>query len=230
MPAAPQLITAIDADPRRAGRFAVLVDGRPLFSLPIDVIERLDLRIGTPVAPLREQLDREVAALKTYDRAVNMLTARARSARDLERQLVRKGEPAEHAKAAVERLRAAGFLDDAAFARSFARSRSLGAALASRRLRQELARRGVERTVADEAVSEVLEEENVDEQANAERVARKRLRSLEGVDVMTRRRRLYALLARRGYDPDTISKVLRRVLGAAAGDDEEPAAGDSARD
>ncbi|HEX2780878.1 MAG TPA: regulatory protein RecX [Gemmatimonadaceae bacterium] len=209
-----ELITAIDADPRHPGRFVLLVDGRPLATLPLDVIERVGVRIGAPVAPMRDRLEREVAALKTYDRAANMLTARARSAADLERHLVRKGEPVELAKAAVERLRAAGFLDDASFARQFVRSKSLGAGLATRRLRQELARRGVERDVADAALDEVFAEENVDEQEGAEAVARKRLRSLASEDGATRRRRLYAYLARRGYDPDTIARTLERVLSS----------------
>lgn len=218
----PGLVTAIEADARHPGRFTVLVDGRPFASFPLDVLERLDLRVGRPIEPLRETLERELAALRTYDRAVNMLTARARSARDLERQLVRKGEPPEHAKAAVERLRAAGFLDDASFARQFVRSKTLGAGLASRRLRQELARRGVDRSVADDAVAEVLADENVDERESAASVARKRLRMLANVDPAGRRRRLYAFLARRGYDPDTIANALRRVLAddAAAADRE----------
>ena len=211
-PDAPQLITAIHPDPRHPGRFAVLVDGRSLASLPLEVIERLGLRPGASIAPLRETLEQETAALKTYDRAVSMLTARARSARDLERQLTRKGEPVEHVKVAVERLRAAGFLDDAAFARGFARSGSLGAGLASRRLRQELTRRGVERSIADEAVDEVLEEEGIDEQENAETVAQKRLRTLGNVDPRARRRRLYGYLARRGYDGEVIARVLERLL------------------
>ena len=215
-----ETFTAIDADPRQLGRFVVMVDGRPLATLPLDVIERLGIRIGAPFAPMRERFEREVAALRTYDRAVNMLTARARSAVDLERHLVRKGEPAELAKAAVERLRAAGFLDDASFARQFVRSKSLGAGLATRRLRQELARRGVERDVADAALEDVFAEENVDEQAGAEAAARKRLRSLASEDPATQRRRLYAYLARRGYDPDTIARTLQRMLSADGSVDE----------
>jgi regulatory protein len=225
-PASSDSITAIVADPRRSGRFSVVVDGRPLAILPLDVIERLQLRVGTRITAARGEIEREVAALRAYDRAVNMLAARARSARDLERQLIRKGEPPEHARAAVERLRSAGFLDDAAFARQFVRSKSLNAGLASRRLQQELARRGVERTVAADALDEVFAEEGVDERENAEAVARKRLRSLGGADPATRRRRLYAFLARRGYDSTAIVAALDKVLGAPRDDEADPALAD----
>ena len=209
------IVAAIVPDPHAGGRFAVVVDGRPLAVLPLDVIERLQLRVGASVAATRPVIDREAASLKTYDRAVAMLTARARSARDLERQLVRKGEPPDFARAAIERLLRAGFLDDAGFARQFARSKALGAGLASRRLRQELARRGVDRRLVDEAVDEVLAEESIDERTNAEVVARKRLRTLGDVDPDRKRRRLYAFLARRGYDSTTIVAVLDTVLGGS---------------
>ncbi len=55
-------------------------------------------------------------------------------------------------------------------------------------------------------------EEGVDEEASIERVARKKLRSLSSVDPPTRKRRLFSFLARRGYDSDAISRVLRIVL------------------
>ena len=210
-----EFITAIVADPHRAGRYTILADSRPVATLPIDVVERLGLRVGAPIAVVREAIDREVAALKAYDRAVNMLTARARSARDLERQLIRRGEPAEHARAAVERLRAAGYLDDGAFARQFARSKTLGAGFAGRRVRQELLRQGVDGDTADEAIAAVIDDESIDPIENAERLARKRLTALKGEDDVTIRRRLYAYLARRGYGPDVVARVVNRVVERA---------------
>jgi regulatory protein len=70
----------------------------------------------------------------------------------------------------------------------------------------------VARDVSNEAVEEVFVEESVDEAASIERVARKKLRTLTSVDGATRKRRLYGFLARRGYDSDAISRVLRVVL------------------
>jgi regulatory protein len=140
-----------------------------------------------------------------------MLALRARSAAELRRLLVRKGEPAELVDVAIERLLRAGFLDDESFARQFARSKLLGAGLSRRRVQQELARRGVAREVAESALSEVVDEEQVDEEDGLQRVARKKLESLERLDPATQRRRLYAFLARRGYDSDDIARTLREL-------------------
>jgi regulatory protein len=150
----------------------------------------------------------------TYERALDMLEARVRGVTELRRLLIRKGEPEAEVDAAIERLRASGLLDDANFARQLTRSKALGAGLSRRRIQQELARRGVPREISDDAVRTVFDEENVDEDASAERVARKKLRMLSGVDDATRRRRLYAFLARRGYDSDDIRRTLAKVLDA----------------
>jgi len=148
----------------------------------------------------------------TYERALDMLEARARGVAELRRLLIKKGEPEADVDEAIARLRAAGVLDDANFARQLTRSKALGAGLSRRRIQQELSKRGVARDVSDEAIGQVFDEEGVDEDASIERVARKKMRMLMKVDSQTRKRRLYAFLARRGYDADDILRVLRVVL------------------
>jgi regulatory protein len=149
----------------------------------------------------------------TYDRALDMLEARARGVAELRRLLIRKGEPEAEVDATIERLRASGLLDDANYARQVTRSKALGAGLSKRRIQQELAKRGVAREISDDAIDEVFEDESIDEEVSIERVARKKLRMLTKVDEPTRRRRLYGFLARRGYDSDDIQRVLERVIG-----------------
>ena len=148
----------------------------------------------------------------TYERALDMLEARSRGVAELRRLLIRKGEPEADVDAAIERLRAAGVLDDANFARQLTRSKALGAGLSRRRIQQELSKRGVAREVSTDAIAEVFEEEGVDEDAAIERVARKKLRMLTKVDDATRKRRLYGFLARRGYDSNAIQRVIKVVL------------------
>ena len=189
------------------------VDGAEIATLSIEAIERLRLGSGVPFDDrLALEVEREAGILDTYDRALNMLAARGRASADLRRILIRKGEPVDRVAIAIERLERAGFVDDASFARQFTRSKAVGAGLSRRRVQQELAKRGVARDVSDEAIETVFIEEDVDKKTSIERVARKKLRSLSSVDDATRKRRLYSFLARRGYDSDAISRVLRILL------------------
>jgi regulatory protein len=150
----------------------------------------------------------------TYDRALTLLEFRPRSIAELRRALVRKGEPAEAVEQVVARLIDQKLLDDANFALQFARAKVIGGGASRWRILQELARRGVARDVANRAVETLHEVEGVDLGATIHRVAEKKWRMLAKLDDFTRRRRLYAFLARRGFNPDEIREALD-ALGAA---------------
>jgi regulatory protein len=215
------LVTAIAPTIRHPGRFDVLVDGKRYATLSIDAIERLNLAPGESVAGREAVIEREAAALRVYDRALNMLAFRARSSAELARSLVRKGEEKELVDRAVARLQEQGLLDDAAFAASYTRTRVLGARHSKRRVQQDLARKGVGRAVADAAITDVFEEEGIDQGEIVAEAARKKLRSLAKLEPLVRRRRLYAFLARRGYDGEDIRRAMEALgeeLGRESGE------------
>lgn len=147
-----------------------------------------------------------------YEDALHLLEFRARSAAELRRMLLRRGAPAIDVDAAIQKLRDQKLLDDDDFARQFARSKTLGGGASRRRIAQELGRKGIAREVADRAMDQLREEDGIDPSANIHRVARKKWTSLSKLDDFTRRRRLYAFLARRGFDPDEI-KAAMQALG-----------------
>lgn len=239
-------ITALEEHPRRKGRVLVSVDGEAIGALSVDLVTDLGVREGGVVtAALRNDL--AVAARRTamLDRALDLLAVRSRSASELRRRLVRPrptargagrgaGRDATAGTAAppadpqdidwvIQRLSAQGYLDDAQFARQFARARMVGGGVSRRRLQDELYRRGVGREVAAEAIDHTLDDAQLDEYTAARDAARKRLRALASLDHAVLRRRLYGFLARRGYEPDVVSRVLREVLAsdpeALSGDD-----------
>jgi regulatory protein len=119
--------------------------------------------------------------------------------------------PAPAITEALVRLTRLGYIDDAAFARQFARARLLAGGQSRYRIRSELLRRGVDRGLAESAIEDTLADESVDEAAILERVAEKKARSLAKVDPLTRRRRLYGFLARRGFESDEIRGAVERI-------------------
>lgn len=209
-------VTRITEHPRKPGRYIIDVDGHEFAVVNVDALAETRTHVGVVIDDARAAQLREAGeVVETYDRALNLLAFRARSSRELGRRLMEKGASAGCVDKVIAKLRDAGLVDDADFARQVARSKVARGA-SRRRLHQELFKRGVARDVADVAVSEVLEEENVDEVAVAERVARKRLPSLASADPQSRRRRLYSFLARRGHDSETIREVMKRVLSEGA--------------
>jgi regulatory protein len=216
------IVTAITAEPRKPGRASISVAGQLAGVVAMETVVRLGIRVGQALpADAVAILAEETAALRVHDRAVRLLAARPRSVRELRRRLLAAKEAEPHVDAAIQRLVESNLLDDAAYARQVARSQIVGRGHAPRRLQQELARRGVDRAVADRAIAIVLAEDaapgaygaegGVDLKDTIERLARRKLQGLRDVDARTRERRLYAFLARRGYDSNDIRVVLSKL-------------------
>ncbi len=203
-------ITEISESSRRPGRFDVLVDGRRAALVSVDAISRLALHVGDEwTESLAARVAAEAEALRVFDRALAMLAVRAYAVRELRMGLLRKKEPEPLVEAAVARLVTLGALNDEVFARQFVRTRV--SRLGLRRIQSELGRRGVSRELAAAAIAEVREEERVDPDEALDRIAARKLKSMTKLDAPTKRRRLYGFLARRGYEPDEIKRVLKEI-------------------
>jgi len=206
-------ITALRENPRKPGRYAVLVDGKSVAIVNAAYLHDTGLAVGKVIDEAGgDRLLLAARKLEAFDRAAAALGRRARSAHELERWLLQRGFDRADVTDAVQRLTEIGAIDDSQFARAFARSRALGKGMSKRRLAQELSRRGVDSRMADAAIADVLEEESVDERALLEAAARKKLAVLRGQEPDAVRKRLYGYLARRGYASSDIAAVLRTLM------------------
>jgi len=150
--------------------------------------------------------------LSTYDQALRFLEFRPRSIAEVRRKLIQKGQPSSEIEQVITRLVDQRILDDAAFARQFARTKLLGAGASRFRVAQELARKGVARAIVDQAITDLQDDEGIEASAALHRVAEKKWKSLVSLDGFTRKRRLYAFLARRGFNPDEIRSAIDNLV------------------
>jgi regulatory protein len=156
-------------------------------------------------------LDGEVAASAdaAHAAALRLLTVRARSRAELEQRLTQRGfEPGAVARA-LQRLEAAGLVDDAAFAAALAESRA-ARGMDAAAVTLELRERGVAPALAARAAGEAMPAE--DQAERCRRVAEARLAQLGGLSPATQFRRLSTYLARRGYAPEVIHSVVSDLL------------------
>ena len=143
-----------------------------------------------------------------YNYALNLLAARPYASRALHRKLIQKKYSAADADDVIRRLVDNGLLNDERFAEQYARSKMLSTGASKRRLTQDLYRKGIKGDVATTAIANVIEQDEIDPAAVIERVARKKLAQLGNLEPVVLRRRLFAFLARRGYDVDEIKRVV----------------------
>jgi regulatory protein len=153
-----------------------------------------------------EALDQEAAARQI---CLNMLTAAPRTQAQLAGALRRKGIPDDVAEAVLGRFAEVRLIDDAAFAAAWVESRHHGRGLAGRALAAELRQRGVAQTDIQAAVDGLDPEREL---ATARELARRRLSATRGQPLVTRVRRLTAMLARKGYPAGLAYRVVREAL------------------
>ena len=145
-------------------------------------------------------------AARAVQRALRLTARRARTEAELRKALARDFQP-DVVDAAVERMRALGYVDDPVWAAAYvARPRSQERAASL--LRRELRARGVSDGDADAALVEH------DDGAAALRTARKRLRALRSLAPERRERRLRDHLLRRGFARALAESVAVRALSA----------------
>ncbi len=142
------------------------------------------------------------------ERCLRLLSTRARSEAELRSRLRRAGFSPQVAEAALERLRGAGLVDDAEFARAWVEARRAAGGSGPAKLRWELRRKGV----AEELIRRFVDEAR-DEQAElADALALARRRMAHGPADTAALGRLRRLLLRRGYGDETVESVMSRYL------------------
>ncbi len=154
--------------------------------------------------------------------AAALLGRRAYSRQKLVDRMIRTGFDEAIARRVAERFVASGVLDDAALAASMALAEVSRTPAGAFFLEMKLVSKGIDRATAKHAAAEALADRDLVEDAVA--LATKRLAVLNpSLDDATKRRRLYAGLARRGFSPDLCRVGVERALGkiGVAGVEEE---------
>jgi regulatory protein len=135
-------------------------------------------------------------------RALGLLVRREHSRRELTRKLTARGVEAEEARAAVDRMTAEGWQDDARFAEQLVRSRANNG-YGPLRIRAELGTHGLDR----EAVAAAVAAWNGDWKENARDLVRRRFPG--GFDDLATRRKAADFLIRRGFSADQVRAATR---------------------
>jgi len=171
---------------------------------------------GRPRIALSEERASDPAAAR--EAALKLLERTRRTRSDLTRRLREKGYAAATITQVIERLAEVGLVDDVEYARAYLEARSRRRPAGRRRLEQDLRARGV--SVEDIGAARArleAREGHEDEAAGARRVIAQAAKRYARLDPRTRRQRLYALLARRGFDGDAIEAALREAGGGEGG-------------
>jgi len=198
------VITALVVQKKNKQRVNVFIDGE--FAFGIAMIEAFKLHKGdqlseTDIEQLKALDEIEVA----HEYALNFLSYRPRSVAEVRKRMAERKYSEQTIEQVIERLIAAGLLDDLSFARFWVANREQSAPRGKRALQYELRQKGVAKTAISEAITEIDEDDAAYRAALP--VARRNARLDERMFI----KRVGDFLMRRGFDYSTVRDVAKQL-------------------
>lgn len=152
----------------------------------------------------------ERSRTKTFDRAVNLLTYKPRSIKELRDRLLEKiWTNQEIVDEVIEKLKGYGYLDDLQFAKSFAVSKVRQKPIGKKRLRMDLMKKRLDKETIEKTLEATFEE--TPEEEIIDRAIEKRLRIKGKPEDQNEKKKFFDHLLRLGFSYDTIRDKMREI-------------------
>jgi regulatory protein len=142
---------------------------------------------------------------------LNQLNFMPRSRKELETALAKRNIEPDVSKSVLDRFEEIGMVDDAAYAELLIRSRCNTKRVSRSVLRQQLRQKGVNQEIIEEALLVVSD---ADELRMATELVERKARAMSRLEPEVRKRRLFGLLARKGYNTSIALRVINDLEAA----------------
>jgi|SRR5947209_10153452 len=206
-------ITAIEPQKRDPERVNVYIDGEFAFGASILVVVSRGLAIEQDISQeFLEELKEDDLAERSYGAALNFLSFRPRSRREVQDYFRRRKIDTEIGDRVIARLEHNGFLDDREFARFWVENRQSFRPRGTRALRAELRQKGLDSEIVEEALGDIGDEDVIAREAGL-----KKLRSFADLDEREFFRRMVGFLQRRGFPYQVSARVSKELWEESRG-------------
>ncbi|MBQ8317774.1 MAG: regulatory protein RecX [Lachnospiraceae bacterium] len=155
-------------------------------------------------------MDNSKARCSAFDKAVNLLTFKDRTVKELEDKLKEKGYNSGEIDEAIDKLSYYGYLNDENYALSYIKDNASKKGV--RLLIKELQDKGVDKFIIDDVIEEYIDADTIDENAVISNIVNRRFYNVNFNDDKVRRRVINYLL-RRGFRYDSVKAVLKKYKG-----------------
>jgi regulatory protein len=208
------IITKIKRLRGRRQRYSIFLDGVPALELSDWTIGKCGLRTGDDLdEPAVDNIKSIEAETQAKSIAINYLSYRQRSAKEIIDHLTKKGFARECAQHVIHQLQSAGMVNDLEFARLFVRDRLKRRPTGQALLRMQLLAKGLTPAMADMVLAELITPQS--QQISALQVAKRKIqltRYSKNLDEEKRKKRLLDFLLRRGFSYEIAIKTIHTTL------------------
>ena len=190
-------------------RVNIFIDNKFAFGLTDELRFKYSLNINDIIdEDFIDKILKSEEQMKVTSYALNLLSYRQRSEKEILDALKRKGYKDVFIEHTIHYLKTNNYIDDVSFSTSFIRDKINLNGYGSKRIGYELYNKGVSK----EIIESCLEIDSEDEYNKALLLGSKKINSYKEENRNTTYRKLGGYLQRKGYSYDIVSKVLRELL------------------
>lgn len=202
---------------RKKNRYNIYVDEDFSLGVSDDVIVKYNLYVGMEVDDdfIQDILVSEEEN-KVLNYALNLLSYRQRSEKELVTSMNRKDYNEQHIEKTITYLKDNNYINDLEFAKSFVYDKINLNKYGPERIKYDLIVKGVSRDIMDE----VIVIDRGDQINMAREIAYKKIWSYKNDDKRNIYRKMSSFLQRKGFSYDIISRVVREVIESIEKDDD----------
>ncbi len=144
----------LSVKPGKSDKMHLHIDGEYFITVDSGYLVELGIYNGMEVnCENIEEIRRNISVRRSYNKAVDLLSRRDHSKKELIDKLRQKGH-GEYAAQAAEKLSEYGYIDDRRFAFTFAEELIRLKSYGKKRVEQELYRKGIDRDIISDVISE----------------------------------------------------------------------------
>jgi regulatory protein len=210
------IITKIKRLSGKRQRYSVHLDGEPALELSDWTIGKCCLHTGDDLDEQTvDKIKLTEAETQAKNIAINYLSYRQRSSKEIIDHLTKKGFARKCAEEVTRQLQSVRMVNDLEFARVFVRDRLKRKPTGQALMRMQLLAKGIPSSMTDMVLAELVSPQN--QQASAFDAARRKMRlmhySKKDLGEEKRKKRLLDFLLRRGFSYEIALHTVRTTLG-----------------
>jgi regulatory protein len=208
-------ITKIQRIRGKRAQYGIYLDGSLALELSDWTIGKFGLRTGDNLDEQTvDKLKSAEAETRAKNTAINYISYRPRSSKEVTFHLTRKGFEQECAENVTRHLQSVKMIDDNRFAYAFVRDRLKRKPTGQALLHQQLLAKGISSATADKVLTELISPQS--QQASALQAAKRKIQFTQHltkkIDTEKQKKRILDFLLRRGFSYEIALKTIRTTL------------------
>ena len=201
---------------KKSNRFNIFLNDEFFIGTTYQVVLDLNLTIGKELTSKEiEYLKLETEKSNALESALNYLSRRVHSEKELSQKLAGKKYPVNAISFALSKCKEYGYLNDYEFAKAFIHDKQIFRKDGAQKIKSALFSKGVSKEIMNELFSEMDNEEELE---RATELCKRKMSSLQSLQKNKQYERLVRYLVSKGFSYEITNKVIKNTLGGVTND------------